>query len=116
MPPTKPVPITPQGLAKLEAELQELISVKRPDAAANIQQTREDSPGSQNEGEYEEAKNEQAFIEGRIQAIQQILANSEIIDEKMAHKKDMVHLGATVTVVLITSPIAPRPIGRAVTS
>jgi transcription elongation factor GreA len=100
MPPTKPVPITPRGLAKLEAELQELISVKRPEAAANIQQTREDSPGSQNEGEYEEAKNEQAFIEGRIQAIQQILANSEIIDEKVAHQKDMVHVGATVTVMM----------------
>ena len=98
MPPTKPVPITASGLEKLQAELQELISDKRAEAAARIQQTREDSPGSHNEGEYEEAKNEQAFIEGRIQTIQQILANAQVIDEKTAHKKDMVHLGATVTV------------------
>ena len=98
MPPTKPVPITAGGLAKLQAELHELISTKRAEAAATIQQTREDSPGSQNEGEYEEAKNEQAFIEGRIQTIEHILANAEVIDEKAAHKKDMVHLGATVTV------------------
>ena len=98
MPPTKPVPITAAGLEKLQAELQGLISGKRAEAAARIQQTREDSPGSQNEGEYEEAKNEQAFIEGRIQTIQQILANAEVIDEKIAHKQDMVRLGATVTV------------------
>jgi transcription elongation factor GreA len=100
MPPTKPVPITAAGLAKLQAELQELISDKRAEAAAHIQQTREDSPGSQNEGEYEEAKNEQAFIEGRIQTIQQILSNAEVIDEKAAHKTDMVHLGAKVTVTM----------------
>ena len=98
MPPTKPVPVTAAGLEKLQAELHDLISSKRPEAAAHIQQTREDSPGSQNEGEYEEAKNEQAFIEGRIQTLQQILANAAVIDEKAAHKKNMVHLGATVTV------------------
>lgn len=98
MPPIKPVPITQAGLEKLERELRDLVEHKRPEAAARIQQTREDSPGAHNEGEYEEAKNEQAFIEGRIQTIQQILSNAEVIDENEAHKTDMVHLGATVTV------------------
>lgn len=98
MPASKPVPITKAGLAKLEAELEELVTTKRLAAAAHIQQTREDSPGSHNEGEYEEAKNEQAFVEGRIQTIEQILAHAEIIDESIAHQSDVVHLGATVTV------------------
>ena len=98
MPPSKAVPITKAGIKKLSAELQDLIENKRVETAARIQQTREDSPGSQNEGEYEEAKNEQAFIEGRIRTIEQILDSAEIIDEKKAHLTDMVHLGATVTV------------------
>ena len=98
MPPSKSVPVTKAGLKKLRAELQDLIENKRIETAAHLQQTREDSPGSQNEGEYEEAKNEQAFIEGRIRTIEQILNNTELIDEKKAHQKDMVHLGATVTV------------------
>lgn len=100
MPPQKPVPITKQGLTRLQAELEQLLTVRRPEAAARIQQTREDSPGSQNEGEYEEAKNEQAFIEGRVRAIQDILANAEVIDEKEAHSTDAVHIGATVVVTV----------------
>jgi transcription elongation factor GreA len=98
MPPSKAVPVTKAGLKKLHAELKNLIENKRVETAARLQQTREDSPGSQNEGQYEEAKNEQAFIEGRIRAIEQILDNAEVIDEKKAHQKDLVHLGATVTV------------------
>ena len=94
----KSVPITEQGLKRLRAELEDLIANKRPAAAERIHATREESPGSQVDGEYEEVKNEQAFIEGRIRTIQEILANAEVINESEAHDPTMVHLGASVTV------------------
>ena len=96
----KPVPITRAGLKRLQAELEDLLVNKRPAAAARIHATREESPGSENDGESAEAKNEQSFIEGRIRTIQQILANAEIIDEAVAHQTDSVHLGATVVVTV----------------
>ncbi len=94
----KPVPITKQGVKKLQDELADLLATKRPAAAVRIRATLEESSGTQNDGEYEEAKNEQAFIEGRIRAIGDMLANAEIIDEDAARRKDFVHLGATVAV------------------
>lgn len=96
----KSVPITAQGLTRLQEELHELLTVKRPATAARIHDTRAESPGSQSDGEFDDAKNEQAFIEGRIRTIEQIIANADIIDEKQARKKDFIHLGATVTVTV----------------
>ncbi len=78
----KPIPITKTGLERLRKELQELVTVKRPAA------------------EYEDAKNEQAFIEGRIMTIEKILANAEIIDEDAPHDTSTVHLGSRVSVTL----------------
>ena len=96
----KPVPITKAGVKRLQTELDDLRSEKRPAVAARIHDTREDSPGSQGDGEYEEAKNEQAFIEGRIREVEELLANAEIIDEKQARNSSTVRLGATVTVTV----------------
>ncbi|PZC49690.1 MAG: transcription elongation factor GreA [Chloroflexi bacterium] len=96
----KPIPITAQGLVRLRAELDDLLTNKRPAAAALIQQTLEESAGTQTDGEYEEAKNEQAFMEGRIRKLEEILANAQVIDETEAHNPDSVHLGATVTVTV----------------
>ena len=94
----KPVPVTAAGLARLRLELDDLRMNKRPSAAALIHETLEESSGSQTDGEYEGAKSEQAFIEGRIRAIEDILANATLIDEAGAHASDIVHVGATVTV------------------
>lgn len=96
----KPVPVTAAGLERLRAELDDLLTNKRASAAALIRQTLEESPGAQTDGEYEEAKNEQAFLEGRIRTLKEILANAQVIDEREAHKADLVHLGATVTVTV----------------
>lgn len=96
----KPVPVTARGLERLRAELDELVTTKRPAAAALIHQTLEESPGTQSDGEYEEAKNEQAFIEGRIRTLEDILANAQVIDESEAHDPEVVHLGATVHVTI----------------
>ncbi len=98
MPTEKPVPITRQGLARLQAELQDLITTRRPVVAARIHETRDLAATSQGDGEYEDARNEQAFLEGRIRTLERILANAEIIEEQEAHDKNSVHVGATVTV------------------
>ena len=100
MPAEKPVPVTSAGLARLQAELQELLTVKRPAVAERIHQIRELAPNTQGDGEYEDAKNEQAFVESRIRVIEKILATAEIIDESVAHSQDSVHLGATVVVTV----------------
>jgi transcription elongation factor GreA len=100
VPPEKPVPITKAGLQRLEGELRDLVTLKRPAAAERIHATRDLAPNTQADGEYEEARNEQAFIEGRIRTLEQILANAAVIDESVAHNADAVHLGATVTVVM----------------
>ena len=96
----KPVPITRQGLARLQEELDELVTVKRVATAERIHQIRELAPTTQGDGEFEEAKNAQAFIEGRILTIEKILANAEVIDESQAHDASAVHLGATVEVTV----------------
>src|SRR4051794_30222539 len=58
-------PITRQGLAKIEQELQNLETVRRREVAEKIHQAKELS-NTQNNAEYEDAKNEQAMVEGRI--------------------------------------------------
>ena len=94
----KRVPITQAGLTRLQDELDDLTGNQRRDIAARIQEIRELSAADQSDGEFDEAKNAQAFMEGRIRTIQGILTNYELIDESDAHKKDKVHIGATVTV------------------
>ena len=96
----KPIPITKTGLERLRKELQELVTVKRPATAERIHSIRELSPSTQGDGEYEDVKNEQAFIEGRIMTIEKILGNAEIIDPDAPHDTSTVHLGSRVSVTL----------------
>ena len=96
----KPVPITQAGLARLQQELDDLTGNQRRDIAERIHEIRELSATDQSDGEFDEAKNAQAFIEGRILTIQSMLSDYEIIDESDARKKDKVHIGATVTVTV----------------
>ena len=91
------IPITAQGLERLRSELADL-KQRRRTAAQQIQQVREDSPGARDEGEGEETKIEQAFIEGRIREIEAVIDTAELIDEEKAHQSDVVRLGSTVTV------------------
>lgn len=84
------------GLEKLQAELEDLQSVGRHHAAEKIQLSRERG-GSTGDAEYEEAKNELAFTEGRILTLEFLVNNAIIIDD--AHgKRDTVEVGATVRV------------------
>src|SRR3972149_4971225 len=91
----KPVPLTKDGLAKLEEELDQLLTVRRAEVAQRIHDAKE-LVGAQNTPEYEDARNEQAFVEGRILTLEAIIQNAEIIEETPDHQK--VNLGSTVTV------------------
>ncbi len=93
----KPQPITKDGLAKIEEELSYLETVRRREVADKIHQAKE-LASSQNNAEYEDAKNEQAMVEGRIQMLQSLITNAEIIDEDGAHKSKKVMLGSHVKV------------------
>lgn len=72
--------LTRDGLEKLEKELEELKTVRRREVAARIKQAIEFGDISEN-SEYDDAKNEQAFIEGRIAALEKMLRNARVIDE-----------------------------------
>lgn len=92
----KQVILTYDGLKKLEEELDYLKSVKRPEVAEKIKQARAFGDLSEN-SEYDEAKNEQAFIEGRIATIEAMLRNAQVIDEEDI-AIDKVSVGCTVKV------------------
>lgn len=93
----KAVPMTKDGIERLEKELDNLRSVKRPEVAERIHAAKE-LASAQNNAEYEEAKNEQAFIEGRILTLEHLLQNATVIDEEAAHHASRVQIGAKVSV------------------
>ncbi len=87
--------ITSDGLRKLEEELEYLKTVKRKEVTEKIKVARGYGDLSEN-SEYDEAKNEQAFLEGRIAEIENKLKNIELIDESEI-TTDVVSIGSTVT-------------------
>lgn len=92
--PEKEVFLTVEGLKNLEQELDHLKSVKRRDVAERIKQAIEFGDISEN-SEYDDAKNEQAFIEGKIMELEKKLRNARIIEEV---DTDKVSLGSTVVI------------------
>lgn len=90
----KVFPMTEQGKEKLEKELQVLKSVKRKEVVERIKIARGFGDLSEN-SEYESAKDEQAFIEGRISTIENMLQNSQIIDSSNS-VEGVVTLGRSV--------------------
>lgn len=94
----KEIFLTPEGLAKLEEELEYLRTVRRQEVAGKIQQAKE-WRSAVTSPEYEEAKNEQGFVEGRILEIERIIKNATIIHHE-AGPSDVVQFGSTVRVRL----------------
>lgn len=90
----KAYPMTAQGKENLEKELNELKSVKRKEVVERIKIARGFGDLSEN-SEYESAKDEQAFIEGRISTVENMLQNAEIIDSSNS-KEGIVTLGRSV--------------------
>ncbi|WP_123042725.1 transcription elongation factor GreA [Cohnella candidum] len=92
----KEVLLTPDGLKKLEEELENLKSVKRREVAERIKIAIGYGDISEN-SEYEDAKNEQAFIEGRIITLEKMLRNARIINNDEIDL-ETVGIGSTVIV------------------
>ena len=133
-------PLTARGAERLRAELKELKSVKRPQVVQAIAEARAHGDLKEN-AEYHAAREQQSFIEGRIQEIEAVLSNAEIIDVKTvgANAGGKIVFGATVklldtdsekevtyqvvgeleadikqNLISITSPIARALIGKSV--
>jgi transcription elongation factor GreA len=88
------VMLTEEGFEKLENELEYLENEKRREVAKRIKVAREFGDISEN-SEYDDAKNEQAFVEGRIKEIKNMLNNAHVVkDEEITDKK--VNLGTRV--------------------
>lgn len=91
------LPITKIGFAKLEAEHKSLKFEDRPAIIDQISEAREHGDLKEN-AEYHAAREKQSFIEGRIQELENYIANAEVIDPKDI-KSDIVVFGATVDVI-----------------
>lgn len=85
--------LSAEGYRKLDEELEHLRSVRRRDVAERIKQARSFGDITEN-SEYEDAKNEQAFIEGRILTLEKILRNAQVLRE--GEPNDRVAVGAQV--------------------
>ena len=88
--------LTKEGYGKLIKEREDLVSNKRKEIAKRLKEAKENSGDLSENTEYEYAKNEQAFIEGRIEQISEIL-NNHVIIEGNSHK-DIIDVGSTVEV------------------
>lgn len=93
----KEIILTHEGVAKLEEELNYLKTVRRREVAQRIKQAIAFGDLSEN-SEYDEAKNEQAFIEGRIVALENMLRNVRVIDDEDI-TTDRVSIGSTVKIL-----------------
>ena len=76
----KPAYLSKDGLEQIRQELEELVNVRRAEIAARIHEAKEHGDITEN-AEYEDAKNEQAFVEGRIQALSALVKNAVVIVE-----------------------------------
>ncbi len=92
----KELVLTKEGLQKLEEELDDLKTVHRREVNERIRHAKEFGDISEN-AEYEDAKQEQAFVEGRILKVEGLIRNARIIDAS-EYDQNEVHLGATVRV------------------
>ena len=91
--------LTSEGYQNLQEELEHLRSVKRHEVAERLRAAMEDGGdmgGVDSDAEYDAAKNEQAFVEGRIRELETILANAHVIEE--SGKREVVEVGAKVTI------------------
>jgi transcription elongation factor GreA len=88
--------LTRQGYQKLQEELDYLRTVKRQEVASRLHEAMEGGELIE-DAEYEAAKNEQAFVEGRIQELEMLLANAHVIEEEKV-KSDTIQIGSTVTI------------------
>src|SRR2546428_9012532 len=93
---SKIVVLSPEGLAKLQEELDYLRGTKRKEVAERLKEARSHGDLSEN-SEYDDARNEQAFVEGRIATLENTLRNATVIKE--VGVSDEVRLGSHVALL-----------------
>ncbi|NPA93254.1 MAG: transcription elongation factor GreA [Chloroflexi bacterium] len=87
--------LTPEGYKKLQEELEYLRTVKRQEVAQRLHEALAEGGELIENAEYEAAKNEQAFVEGRIQELEYLLANARVVE---GGGSDEVGIGSKVTI------------------
>ena len=102
----KEILVTKVGLAKLKAELKEYKEERRKEVAKRLKEAIAYGDLSEN-SEYEEAKNEQAFVEGRIAELEKMISNAKIISDDKSDQ-DVIQIGTTITVQNITERDDPE--------
>lgn len=93
--------LTRDGFRKFEAELNYLRTVRRSEVAERLRIALEEGGDLVENAEYDDAKNEQAFVEGRIQQLEMLLSRASIIEDEAAptsRKEDLIRLNSIVTV------------------
>ena len=95
-------PITTAGFEKLKKELENLKNIKRPEIIKAIAEARAHGDLKEN-AEYHAAKDEQGKIEGRVNEINYLFANANVIDVTKLEKKDSVIFGSTVDLIDLES-------------
>src|SRR6266853_4562706 len=93
----KVVYLTPEGKQPFTEELHELLTVRRHEVEEQIRRAKEFSDTVDN-AEYDEAKTEQGFVEGRIQELERLLSSAKVIEEPTT-KADFVRMGSHIKVV-----------------
>ncbi len=88
--------LTPEGAQELRRELEELVTVKRVELAKKLKAAVAEGDLKEN-ADYHDAKEQQAFLEGRIQYLENVLRSSEIIEN--SGKTDEVRLGSQVVII-----------------
>ncbi len=96
------IPITVHGAKRLEAELERLKTVERPQVINAIAEARAQGDLSEN-AEYDAARERQAFVEGKIRELEGTLSNAQIIDPAELDAGDRIVFGATVTLLDLES-------------
>ena len=91
------IPLTKNGVERIEKELRRLKTVERPDVINAIAEARAQGDLSEN-AEYDAARERQGFVEGRIQELEATLANAQVIDPSTLDAGGRVVFGATVSI------------------
>ena len=89
--------LTKEGFEKLQDELDYLRKIKRQEVADRLHEAMEGGELIEN-AEYEAAKNEQAFVEGRIQELEMLLATARVIEDDKNKRGESIQVGSTVTI------------------
>jgi transcription elongation factor GreA len=105
----EPIPVSQGALDRMTAELDELTRVKRPEVVARIKSAREHGDLKEN-AEYHAAREEQSFLEGRVQALEDRLRRAVVIEETATGK---VIIGSKVTVEVAGEELEYTIVGSA---